>query len=184
MILLATALGATPLPDCSTSTEPDQVEASERLKVLYEQAASSSGSAASRLKEVAKLKKRICTAADHAHAGWILLGSEKPKDLEWAYELAQMAAYHHAPKAQLLATTAYDRWQMSLHAPQRYGTQTSPDGTCFWPVEPGFSDDQRAAWGARPIADSIGAFLKTVGRDGEPATEATLLRYQLLCPLE
>lgn len=181
--LIASALAsAPPLPACSASTDAKQVAASERLQVLYVQASAEGGSVESRVKEVLKLKKRVCTAQDHAHAGWILLQSRDPKVLEKAYTYGQVAAYHHAPKAQQLVTRAYDAWRISLGERQRYGTQVAPDGSCLYAFEDGFTDDQRAAWGAPPKDATIAAFLKSKGLENEPANETTMLRRQLFCP--
>lgn len=172
---------APPLPACSSSTDPKQVEASASLKAMYEELSKGAGDPKSRLKEFKKLAKRVCTADDHAHAAWILLGSPKSEDLEQAYTLGQLAAYHHAPAAKGLVITAYDRWQVATGAPQRYGTAVGAG--CFYPVEESFTDAQRAQWGAPPLAESIGSFLVSQGHPTEAPNVTTLLRLQLLCPL-
>jgi hypothetical protein len=172
---------APPLPACSTSADPKQAEASASLKALYDEVTKGAGDPKSRLKAFKKLSKRVCTADDHAHAAWILLGSQKAEELERAYALGQVAAYHHAPAAKDLVITAYDRWQVALGAPQRYGTATG--AACFYPVEEGFTDAQRAQWGAKPLSESIGTFLVAQGHPTEEPNVTTLLRLQLLCTL-
>lgn len=46
-----------------------------------------------------------------------------PKHFERAYELSKEAAKYNIKNAKWLSKASYDRWQLSLNKPQKYGTQ-------------------------------------------------------------
>jgi TPR repeat protein len=84
---------------------------------------------------------------DLYHAAWILNHGDTPNDAEMAYRLAdRAAAVGHRP-ARWLRAAAYDRWQMYQGLPQRFGTQSVPDGTRYrlWPLDGSATDEDRTA---------------------------------------
>jgi hypothetical protein len=58
-------------------------------------------------------------------AAMVLQHGDRPRDFEMAHTLA-LAAFESGYKdAEFLVRAAYDRWQISLGKPQKYGTQSS-----------------------------------------------------------
>jgi hypothetical protein len=58
------------------------------------------------------------------HAAMILQHGESSSDFELAYTLASSAAEAGFADADKLSEAAYDRWQLSMGRPQKYGTQS------------------------------------------------------------
>jgi TPR repeat protein len=84
---------------------------------------------------------------DLYHAAWILNHGDTPDDAEAATRLAERAASAGHHPALWLSAAAYDRWQMYCGLPQRFGTQSVPDGTRYrlWPLDGSATDADRAA---------------------------------------
>lgn len=84
---------------------------------------------------------------DLYHAAWILNHGDTPDDAQLAYQLAERAAAAGHKHARWLSAAAYDRWQMYRGLPQRFGTQSVPDGIGYrlWDVDPTTTDEERAA---------------------------------------
>ena len=70
----------------------------------------------------------ITKPMDQLHAAFVYQHAECADDYQVAYELASAAeASHEVPAAfPPLSHLAYDRWQLALGKPQRYGTQLFP----------------------------------------------------------
>ena len=78
-----------------------------------------------RLRTVESLvqKDALTTPDDWLAAALILQHGHCPRHFEMAYELARRAHEAGATDAEWLMQAAYDRWQLSLGKPQKYGTQ-------------------------------------------------------------
>lgn len=185
MILLATALAGTDLPDCAE--QPADAEVQAALDAVFEasKTAGNESEVKTRVKSVLKLHKKgqICTADEHFKAGAVLLQSRDAEVLKLAHDLALVAANHHVDRGKWLAMNSFDRWQVSLGSPQRYGTQVGRGGECLYPLDTGFPDDNRVAWGAPTMEATYAAFLKTRGLE-KPATTTTFNSMGLFCTLE
>jgi hypothetical protein len=81
--------------------------------------------------------------------------------------LALAAAELGHPQASVLHAAAVDRALMREGRPQRYGTQsiqTVGGPVQLWPVDPATTDEERARWGIRPLAE---LFAEVDGRIAE-----------------
>jgi hypothetical protein len=58
-------------------------------------------------------------------AAMVLQHGDRPRDFEMAHTLALAALESRHNDAEFLVRAAYDRWQISLGKPQKYGTQSS-----------------------------------------------------------
>ncbi len=58
-------------------------------------------------------------------AAMILQHGTRPADFQKAHELAKAAHYGGVTEAEWLAKATFDRWQLSLGKPQKYGTQSN-----------------------------------------------------------
>ncbi|MBL8820373.1 MAG: hypothetical protein JNL58_30395 [Planctomyces sp.] len=63
------------------------------------------------------------TASSKYHAAMILQHGDSPEDYKAAYYLALAADEDGMSEARSLWRAAYDRWQVSIGQPQKYGTQ-------------------------------------------------------------
>jgi hypothetical protein len=139
-----------------------------------------------RVKAVRKLDKkgRLCTIDDKWHAAWILTQADDIDTLERAYALAQetMEA-RHANGAWLVAFT-FDLKRTSEGYRQSYGTQTrvnERNQRCLIEVEPDVTDQDRADYGTKPIADVYREVLDLNGYRDDPNTLDAVKRHGLYC---
>ena len=91
-------------------------------------------------------------AEDFFHAARLFQHGDTPEDAcTLALRSAQMG---HRP-ARWMAAAAYDRWRMYQGKPQKYGTQYVSGGRRqrLWDVEPGTTDEERAAWDVPQLAE-------------------------------
>lgn len=97
------------------------------------------------------------TPDDLYHAAWLFNHGDEASDARLAYKLSGKAAEMGLDKARWLSAASYDRWCMYRGKPQKFGTQIVPDGTGHrvWDVEPGTSDDERAALGVPPLQEQM-----------------------------
>jgi hypothetical protein len=88
-------------------------------------------------------------------AAWILNHGDTAEEALRAHELAKKAARRGYRKAKWLAAAALDRSLMYSGRPQRYGTNTVPDGVGYrlWEVEAATTDLERAEWDVPPLAE-------------------------------
>jgi len=183
--MMTAALAGTELPECAGA--PD-AEASASIAEMYESGKSdtAASSVKSQTKAVLKLHKKglICTAADHYKAGAILMRSRDSDALQLSHELAKVAAHNQVDRAKWLSNNSFDRWQISLGHEQRFGTQTGDGGQCLYPIDEAFPDENRVAWGAKPLDQIYAAFLELREVKGKPATSTTLHSLGLFCRQE
>lgn len=69
---------------------------------------------------------QITAPRDQYHAAAIFQHGQCAEEYRLAYELAQAAWNAGISEAEFWAKASYDRWQMSLGKPQKYGTQLIP----------------------------------------------------------
>lgn len=98
------------------------------------------------------------TADDHYNAAVVFQHGQRPEDYRMAHTLALRAAELDPGLrgAKWLAAAAADRELTSQGKPQRFGTQlrgTAGGGIELHPVEPGVTDEERARWHVRPLAE-------------------------------
>jgi len=183
--MMTAALAGAELPACAQS--PD-AEASASIAEMYESGKSDpdASSIKSHTKAVLKLHKKglVCTAEDHYKAGAILMRSRDSDALQIAHELAKLAAHNQVDRGKWLANNTFDRWQISLGNVQRFGTQMGNGGQCLYPIDESFPDENRVAWGAKPLAEIYAAFLELREVKGKPATATTLNSLGLFCRQE
>jgi hypothetical protein len=97
-------------------------------------------------------------ADDLFAAALVLQHAPQPGQQPRAADLALAAAELGHPRAPVLHAAAVDRALMSRAQPQRYGTQSikDVDGPLkLWPVDPATTDEERARWGVRPLAELL-----------------------------
>lgn len=70
-------------------------------------------------------KKAIKTPQNKFYSALILQHGHESSDFKKAYDLASDAATHEIEGAKWLKKATYDRWQISLGNPQKFGTQTN-----------------------------------------------------------
>jgi aminoglycoside 6'-N-acetyltransferase I len=94
---------------------------------------------------------------DLYHVAWLFNHGDSAGDARRAHEWAAAAAARGVAPAKWLAAASYDRWCMYEGRPQKYGTQFVPDGERYrlWDIEPGTTDDERAAWDVPPLAAQL-----------------------------
>jgi hypothetical protein len=80
-------------------------------------------------------------------AAWILNHGERSEEAALGGRLAARAAELGRPGARWLAAAALDRSLMYAGLPQKYGTNTLPDGVGWrlWDVDPATTDEERLA---------------------------------------
>lgn len=95
------------------------------------------------------------TPGDRYHVAWLMNHGDTVAEARLAHELARRAALAGHDAARWLAAAAHDRACMYAGEPQRFGTQTVPDGVGWrlWPVAPGATDADRAACDVPPLAE-------------------------------
>ena len=171
------------LPACAASPDAD---AQAELTALYDAREDvDPGATGKRLKSTWKLYKKglICTADDHYKAGLLLLASRKPEVLEAAHGLAMVATHQHVDRSRWLVMNAMDRWQIALGQPQPFGTQVGQGGMCLYPIAATYTDDDRKAWGGKPIESVYAEYLKTRNID-DPPNATTFNDRNLFCRLD
>jgi hypothetical protein len=171
--------------------EPAEVlaERSAAFKKIYDDSeaerADRSSDAASVLKrdeervaELLKADKRgeLCTVDDKWYAAWVLEQADEFETLERAYALALETMEGHHKNGPWLVAFTFDRKRTAAGFPQSYGTQTRVDANnkrCLIHVDPATTDEERAKYGQKPIADF---YRKVLDANGYPDDEATLDR--------
>jgi hypothetical protein len=102
------------------------------------------------------------SAEDLYYAAWILNHGDQEQedgmqgeDAARAHELARRSAELGFRPALWLAAAALDRSLMYSGRPQKYGTDSVPDGKRFrvWDVDPTTTDEERAEWDVPPLAE-------------------------------
>lgn len=127
----------------------------------------------------------LCTYEDHLNAATVLSVSGNKKDLDKAFQWAAVAANGQVPNARIIATHAFDRALVARGLPQHYGTQFGISNGrargCMYPVDPTFTDEQRAAWGVQSLEKTVVAYLAEMGHAGQTPNDQTLQRLNLMC---
>lgn len=196
-LLLAAALAATPVPDPGKDgkkceADPGAVRRAQTVladvaeQVRVDPVSSVSFEFKDRIKRVKKASRGyLCTYEDFLNAATALSVSGKKKDLDNAFRWAAIAANGRLPNARIVATHAFDRALVSRGLPQNYGTQFGiANGVargCMYPVDPAFTDEERAAWGVQSLEKTVVAYLAEKGYAGQPPTDQTLQRLNLMC---
>lgn len=138
-----------------------------------------------RLKKARKLigQKLLCTPESYRDAALALLPSTETKDLDLAAELARHAADQQVPNATFAFTNAFDRSLVSQGVAQKYGTQYGQVSgrLCIYPIDPTFTDAQRAEWKVAPLTQTYTGFLQQQGFQGKSPDEVTLRALNLMC---
>jgi hypothetical protein len=188
---LSVAFAADP---CAESAEV-LAERSQAFKTIYDdsEAERADRSSASVLKrdeervaELLKADKRgeLCTLEDKWYAAWVLEQADELETLERAYQLAlETMQGHHKNGAWLVAFT-FDRKRTAAGFPQSYGTQTRVDGSnhrCLIHVDPATTDEERAKYGHKPLAEAYRKVLDVNGFTDDEATLERLNRRSLYC---
>ncbi|RJP43858.1 hypothetical protein C4587_02530 [Candidatus Parcubacteria bacterium] len=144
--------------------DEDQKDRSEKLWEKDNQLMMARDTA--RLKRILELVERgqLKTPADSLHAAMVLQHGTETKHYELAHELARNAADqgYVAEKDEVdplwLAAAAKDRSLMSQGKPQLYGTQIKKDSKngpwYLHPVDPSVTDEERARFHVRTLAES------------------------------
>ncbi len=88
-------------------------------------------------------------------AAWILNHGDEVQEAALAHVLARRAALAGFEPAKWLCAAADDRSRMYAGQPQKYGTNSVPDGRGYrlWDVDPKTTDAERAAWNVPPLAE-------------------------------
>lgn len=102
-------------------------------------------------------------AEDFHHAALILQHGDFPEDYQKANECAAKAVEMGDESSRWLFAASWDRWQLSMGKPQRYGTQfIEEDGE--WklalPIEADFPDEERIKWDVPPLDKALETFRK------------------------
>lgn len=79
----------------------------------------------SAVREIVASQGAVLGAEEKYRAAMILQHGELPSDYEAAYYLSQEADEAGHEDARSLAEAAYDRWQLAIGKPQKYGTQST-----------------------------------------------------------
>lgn len=142
---------------------------------------------ARRIKAVSKLVEKgwICSPLNAFHAAWVLQRSPEPGHARTAHALAKRAMDARIQNGEWLAAVTFDILQIRYGRPQRYGTQmtTLPSGElCLYPVDVMATDDERAQYRIRPLAETFRQVLDLNNLHGVPATRESLDLEKLWCP--
>lgn len=142
---------------------------------------------ARRIKAVSKLVDRgwICSPLNAFHAAWVLQRSPDHKHARSAHALAKQAMEARIQNGEWLAAVTFDILQIRYGRPQRYGTQmtTLPSGDlCLYPVDVMATDEERAQYRIRPLAETFRQVLDLNNLHGVPATRESLDLEKLWCP--
>jgi len=142
---------------------------------------------ARRIKAVSKLvdKGWICSPLNAFHAAWVLQRSPDAAHARTAHALAKQAMEARIQNGEWLAAVTFDILQIRYGRPQRYGTQmtTLPDGElCLYPVDVMATDEERAQYRIRPLAETFRQVLDLNNLHGVPATRESLDLEKLWCP--
>ncbi len=88
-------------------------------------------------------------------AAWILNHGDLSEEAALGSRLATLAADKGRPGARWLAAAALDRSLMYAERPQKFGTNTVPDGVGWrlWDVDPETTDAERFANDVPPLAE-------------------------------
>jgi len=100
---------------------------------------------------------KLDTAEDYYRAAHIMNHGDTAEDARNADWLALRSSALAYRSARWLAAASYDRWQMVQGKPQKYGTNSVSDGRGdrLWDVDPGTTDEERAAWNVPPLAEQL-----------------------------
>jgi hypothetical protein len=189
---MASAFAGNPCAD-----EAEAGELSAEIKRLYDegeaeredrssQATSVLERDEARLKAARKMDKKgqLCTAEDKWYAAWIMTQADKVPILERAYELAQETMNEHYVNGPWLVAFTFDLKRVAEGYNQSYGTQTQINERgerCLVELEPDVTDEERAAYGVKPIAETYRSVLDLNGFRDDEATLERLRRRGLYC---
>lgn len=123
------------------------------------------------------------TAEDYYHAAWIMNHGDTPDDARRGHILALRSSGLGYRPARWLAAASYDRWQMYQGKPQKYGTNYIYDGRRdrLWDVDPGTTDEERAAWDVPPLAEQLRKAEEANGQQ-VPMPEDELREFEASAP--
>lgn len=96
---------------------------------------------------------------DFYHAAFLMQHGEELEHWWKAHELARKGAELGDQMARYLVAASLDRWLMRQEKPQKYGTNgiwdAELDGWRLWDYDPATTDQERAEWNVRPLAELI-----------------------------
>lgn len=102
-------------------------------------------------------------AEDYHHAALILQHGDFPEDYKKAHECAAKAVEMGDDSSRWLFAASWDRWQLSIGKPQRYGTQFIEEDS-EWklarPIEKDFPDTERIKMDVPPLHQALHEFKK------------------------
>jgi hypothetical protein len=110
---------------------------------------------------------QLRTGSDYFHAAIILQHGRKPEDYLLCHELCVAAVFDiganeksdWVPLAKWLAAASEDRFLLSVHRPQRFGTQFGKGGRRAR-MQEGVSDELRKMWNVPTLAQAGDAAAK------------------------
>lgn len=142
---------------------------------------------ARRIKAVSKLVEKgwVCSPLNAFHAAWVLQRSPEAGHARTAHALAKRAMDARIQNGEWLAAVTFDILQIRYGRPQRYGTQmtTLPNGElCLYPVDVMATDDERAQYRIRPLAETFRQVLDLNNLHGVAPTRESLDLEKLWCP--
>lgn len=103
------------------------------------------------------------TAEDYHHAALILQHGDFPEDYQKAHECAANAVEMGDDSSRWLFAATWDRWQLSIGKPQRYGTQfieEEGEWKLALPIETDFPDTERIKMDVPPLHAALHEFKK------------------------
>jgi hypothetical protein len=111
---------------------------------------------------------------DHCRAAAVFLHGETVEEMGLARQCALACVEGGYEPGRRIAAEALDRWLMLQGSPQKFGTQTVPDGTRFrlWDVEPATTEEERAEWGVPSLAELETQAEERSKRERQPPLEA------------
>ena len=139
-----------------------------------------------RVADLLKRDKRgeLCSLDDKWYAAWVLEQADDLDTLERAYSLAIETMEGHHQNGPWLVAFTFDRKRTAAGYLQSYGTQTRIDTAnhrCLIEVDPSTTDEDRAKYGQKPIAEAYRKVLDVNGFTGDEATLERLNRRSLYC---
>lgn len=142
-----------------------------------------------RVKAVKKYDKKhqLCTVEDKWYAAWIMTQADDLPTLERAYALAQDTMNERYQNGPWLVAYTFDLKRVSGGYRQSYGTQTQVNERgqrCLVEIEPDVTDQERAQYSVRPIADEYRLVLDLNGYRDDAPTLASVQRRGLYCPAQ
>jgi len=139
-----------------------------------------------RVKAILKYDKKgqLCTVEDKWYGAWILTQADSVETLERAYQLAQDTMNARYANGPWLVAYVFDMKRVAQGYRQSYGSQTQVNERnqrCLVEIEPDVTDEQRAKYNVRPIADEYRQVLDANGYRDDPPTLDSLRQRGLYC---